>query len=151
MRRAIVASLLTALLTVLTAVVLPTAAIAAPTDCQNGEYCNDFSMQPLNGAGLDASAMISFHRHNPSGSVVTLDYITVSNRNTVPCEYKVVVRNPSSGAGRAGGPWACGERHTIGMFVTWAWIVEVWVYNSRTHDFTYHSLSIAHLCSVRCL
>jgi hypothetical protein len=102
-------------------------------------------MQPLNGAGLDAHAYISYHYHTANGSVITLDTVSVLNNNDALCGFYWTARDTRSGALRTPGHnTPCGQSAEINLFVTNDYgTVNVTVYNySRNGDYTFHNLAL---------
>lgn len=125
-------------------------------DCLDGQECFDSSMQPLDGAGLNATAGFNFHRHNEGGTQITLSQVQIINWNGVPCHYYVDAFNgrsyfsgfdrPTPSAPQ--GPWRCGEWHHLNWVLpnSSTGIVYVWVYRDDNSQFTMHSLAVIDFC-----
>jgi hypothetical protein len=131
--------------------VKPQPASAFPQWCQQYQVCVDASMQPLDGAGLDARAWWQFYRHDAAGATFILPKVRVANYGGGPCSYKVQAKTVAGDVtGPPSGTWPCDETHNLGWQVSsWDGVVYVWVYRSPDL-YTYHSLSLDDFCTVSC-
>ena len=126
---------------------LVTAASADPAAfCQNGQWCQDTTMSPLNTPKITARAFINFHRHTSDGSQITIDAIKVDSIGD-RCLYDVTISPSLAGQQPWFGSFDCNDEMPVNTAFAKTSVITVEVVDIDSGPDVHHNLTIKDFCS----